>query len=188
MRTDLLDGVSKTSRGARLIGLDISDNMYFVRGLQALNLNDMQRMAIISALSQSGNPQCPQKLKELSTKVTTPAFKVDKSDEILRNDPEWNVNGQTENETYVAKGKPRNRPGLEQAEVRVANQHVNFPNHPKGNVPRPQCFRCQSFDHLARECHLPIQRVPAFGGKQKGKPLVRKGKRPIMLAEQVPGQ
>ena len=157
--------------------------MYFARGLQSLNLNDMQRMPAIAALSQANDPQCPMKLKELSIKLLTPSFKVDRRDEVLLQDQDWGSKVLSDYETYVMKGKPRNRPGLEQAAVKITNQNANPPNQGKGKGPRPQCFRCRSYDHMARECHLPFQRFPAFGGKQKGS--AGKGKRPIMMAEQV---
>ena len=93
--------------------------------------------------------------------------------------------------TYAVAAKARNRPVLEKAAVSVAPQNINYPNRPQGNMFRkggmdgkPQFYRCLSFEHLARDCHLPYRRVPAFQGVGKDK---GKAGKPIYWADSMVG-
>ena len=112
----------------RSCGLELSDKMVFLRGLQALNANEMQRMSIIAAMTYSSNTSCPKVLKTVSTRLMTPMSSNSGKNEELYYESEGMDYGDSEQSIYMAKAKAKNRPGLEQSAIRVSSQQMSFPN------------------------------------------------------------
>ena len=168
---------------ARICGLEITEKMSYVRALQAMNLTETQRMSILAAMGLFPDKFDLSTLKDVSTRLLMAAFKIEDVSDTLIAEVEEN-----DHETYLAAGKGRNRPGLEKSAVKITSQGVNFPNAGKpwgktGKGGKPVCYRCGSTEHLARDCHLPFKKVPAFGGASKSKGKTGK---PIFLEQSVP--
>ena len=115
--------------GIRMSGLEMADNMVYVRAMQALALSDTQRMAILAGMSQSPNPYCPKALKEMSTRLLSTPTKasdvliqerVDQADEVT----------EEPHDTYMAMNKSKNRQGVEKAAIVGTQKKTNeFPEY-----------------------------------------------------------
>ena len=142
---------------------------------------------MLAAISQSPYPHCPILLKDLAVKLFAPTFKMEKPKEVFLQDADDEggvMDGEDLLPTYIAQSKTRNRPGLEKSPVRYSAQNMGIPNGmqtygsqagksinrgkggPKGKMP---CFRCDSTDHLTRECHLPFRKVATFSAASRPK-------------------
>ena len=158
-------------------GLPLSDDMVYVRALSALSLTESQRMAVLAATSQSSTPFSPKVLKEVSVRLLHQAGKP-KEEMVCQAETDIN-DSYEEMDTWVAKGKGRNRPGMERAAIKGTSKSANYPNAAKGSYTKGKskgkpvfslrCGRCGSADHFTRDCHLPYQKILAFGtGKGAG--------------------
>ena len=116
--------------GGALSGLDIANKVSYVRALQALNLNENQRMSVLAATNQMADQFDPVALEDVSTRLLSAAFKIENVSDTLLADTE-DDEGYGESGTYDVAGKGRNRPGLEKSAVRITTQGVNFPNKGK---------------------------------------------------------
>ena len=174
----------------RSCGLELSEKMIYLRGLQALNVSEMQRMSILVAMTYSQNTSCRKVLKMVSTRLMTPMSSNNAESEHVYYEAQWIDQEDGEPPVYLAKAKAKNRPGLEQSSIRVSAQQMGFPNMAggkkegvfgkgKGKMKR---YRCSSTDHIARECRLPYVKGPVFAPKpEKGK----KGGKRIYLNEGI---
>ena len=181
--------VQKIWYDAKSSGVDIAPKMKFIRGLQALNLTEARRVSVLAAISQPPDHRCPILLQDLTVELFAPMFHMAKPEEVFWQDAADDgvaIDGEDLLPTYLTQSKTRNRPGLDKAAVRYSAQNMGMPNGiqtygPQGGMSmnrgkggqkgKMQCFRRDSTAQIARECHLPFQKVPTFStaSRPKGK-------------------
>ena len=156
-------------------GLDLKAELIFLRALQALELPSNDRLAILSSMNLQANSNCPKTLRIVTQRLLARPIKSE--DVLLENHTEekefWELAADVEG-SFIAKNKV-NRPGYEAAAIKGAQRQMNYPNTDK-NGKKPGkgmlCYRCGSKEHLARDCHLPWTKAPAFNltkGNSNGK-------------------
>ena len=107
-------------------GVALHPAMVFLRAIQALNLDDSQRMAALAALSSSSSPQCPSLLRQVTHRLLVQPLKIEHSN------PAYMTTGDTvedPSECFPAQ-KKTNKPGYELAEVQGDRRSVNPHNRP----------------------------------------------------------
>ena len=159
-------------------GLVLSPAMKFLKALQAMELTDHQKMTVLAGLSNNGQQNDPLALKTLSVRLLSGMGKTE--DTYLQSAD------QNEQVLMLKGGKKGNRPGMEASAIKGTENQLGFNNKFSGNggksaVLEKACWRCGSKDHMAQDCHLPFQKVLAFGPSSgKGK---SKDKRILMVEE-----